>query len=283
MGLTVRELLSIAISRELKDGEVVLTGAASAVPLAACLLAQARHAPGLTILGAGVYVNPRRLVPEFTAGWDCAPVAIADMSDVFAVTELGLDVMFYGGMQIDRGGSVNLHYIPTAAGPLRGPGLANSTLGHTAARTILYTERHDRRTLVEEVDYASVIGHHRGGRSRAELGLPNAGPARCSLRTCCSGRTTAACSSPRGCCARRPGMTCGRGPAGRCRPSRPSPSRRCRRRSGRCGASSIRADCSPRRTPQPPSTQPPSTPGGTDERFRVRARLRADHPHRRRA
>jgi glutaconate CoA-transferase, subunit B len=177
MGLTARERMSIAISRELADGEVVLTGAASAVPLAACLLAQARHAPGLTILGAGVYVNPRRLVPEFTAGWDCAPVAIADMSDVFALTELGIDVMFYGGMQIDRWGSVNLNYIPTTAGVLRGPGLANSALGHTAARTILYTERHDRRTLVGAVDYASVIGHSRGGRSRAELGLPNAGPA----------------------------------------------------------------------------------------------------------
>ena len=43
-GLTVREQMSVAISRELHDGEVVLTGAASAVPLAACLLAQARHA-----------------------------------------------------------------------------------------------------------------------------------------------------------------------------------------------------------------------------------------------
>jgi glutaconate CoA-transferase subunit B len=85
--------------------------------------------------------------------------------------------MFYGGMQIDRGGSVNLNYIRTTAGVLRGPGLANSALGHTAARTILYTERHDRRTLVEAVDYASVIGHSRGGRSRSELGLPNAGPA----------------------------------------------------------------------------------------------------------
>ena len=177
MELTARERMSIAISRDLKDGEVVLTGAASAVPLAACLLAQARHAPGLTILGAGVYINPRRLVPEFSAGWDCAPVAIADMSDVFAVTELGIDVMFYGGMQIDRGGSVNLNYIRTTAGVLRGPGLANSALGHTAGRTILYTERHDRRTLVDAVDYASVIGHFRRGRSRAELGLPNAGPA----------------------------------------------------------------------------------------------------------
>jgi glutaconate CoA-transferase, subunit B len=177
MGLTARERMSIAISRELRDGEVVLTGAASAVPLAACLLAQARHAPGLTILGAGVYINPRRLVPEFLAGWNCDPVAIADMSDVFAVTELGIDVMFYGGMQIDRYGSVNLHYVPTGAGVLRGPGLANCALGHTAARTIVFTERHDRRTLVEAVDYASVIGHRRGGRSRAELGLPNAGPA----------------------------------------------------------------------------------------------------------
>jgi glutaconate CoA-transferase subunit B len=177
MGLTARERMSIAISRDLKDGEVVLTGAASAVPLAACLLAQARHAPGLTILGAGVYINPRRLVPEFSAGWDCAPVAIADMSDVFAVTELGIGVMFYGGMQIDQYGSVNLHYVPTASGVLRGPGLANSALGHTAARTILYTLRHDRRTLVEAADYASVIGHSRGGRSRTELGLPNAGPA----------------------------------------------------------------------------------------------------------
>jgi glutaconate CoA-transferase subunit B len=177
MELTTRELMSIAISRDLADGEVVLTGAASAVPLAACLLAQARHAPGLTVLGAGVYINPRRLVPEFSAGWDCSPVAIADMADVFAVTELGIDVMFYGGMQIDQFGSVNLHYVPTAAGVLRGPGLANTALGHTAARTILYTERHDRRTLVGAVDYASVIGHSRGGRSRAELGLPNAGPA----------------------------------------------------------------------------------------------------------
>ena len=189
--LTVRERMSIAISRELKDGEVVLTGAASAVPLAACLLAQARHAPGLTILGAGVYINPRRLVPEFTAGWDCDPVAIADMSDVFAVTELGIDVMFYGGMQIDRCGSVNLHYIPTAAGVLRGPGLANSALGHTAARTILYTERHDRRTLVEAVDYASVIGHaSRAGVHGPSSACPTPGPRRCSRRTCCSGRTT---------------------------------------------------------------------------------------------
>ena len=168
--------MAIAIARDLEDGMTVLTGAASAVPLAACLLAQAHHAPRLTVLGAGVYLNPRRLVPEFSAGWDCRPVAIADMSDVFALTEVGIDVMFYGGLQIDRFGCINLHYLDSATGRFRGPGLANSGLGHTASRYILYTERHDRRTLVESVDFASVIGRSYRGVSREQLGLPNPGP-----------------------------------------------------------------------------------------------------------
>jgi glutaconate CoA-transferase, subunit B len=169
--------MAVAISRELDDGEVVLTGAASAVPLAACLLAQALHAPRLTVLGAGVYINPRRLVPEFIAGWDCRPIAVVDMSDVYAVTEQGIDVMFYGGMQIDRFGCVNTHYVDTPHGRLRGPGMANTALGHSAGRLILYTERHEPRTLVDEVDFASVIGTARRGRTRAQLGLAGAGPA----------------------------------------------------------------------------------------------------------
>jgi glutaconate CoA-transferase subunit B len=174
--LAPRERMAVAIARELTGAETILIGAASAVPLAAGLLAQALHSPEMTILGAGVYINPRRLVADLSAGWDCRPVAIADMSDVFAITEQGIDVMFYGGMQIDAAGCVNLHRVRTASGVVRGPGLANAMLGHTARRTILYTERHDNHTLVNQVDYASVVGHAYRGRRRAELGLTNAGP-----------------------------------------------------------------------------------------------------------
>jgi len=174
--LSDRERMAIAIARELAGARTMLIGAASVVPLAAGLLAQALHTPELTILGAGVYINPRRLVADLSAGWDCRPVAIGDMSDVFAITETGIDVMFYGGMQIDRFGCVNLHRVTTPSSALRGPGLANTTLGHTAQRVVLYTERHDRRTLVETVDYASVIGHAYRGRTRAQLDLSNAGP-----------------------------------------------------------------------------------------------------------
>jgi glutaconate CoA-transferase subunit B len=174
--LTAREGMAIAIARELVATQTMLIGAASVVPLAAGLLAQALHTPQLTILGAGVYINPRRLVADLSAGWDCKPVAIADLSDVFAITEQGIDVMFYGGMQIDATGCVNLHRVQTPNGELRGPGLANTMLGHTARRTILYTERHDRRTLVATVDFASVVGLSYHGRTRSDLGLPNAGP-----------------------------------------------------------------------------------------------------------
>jgi len=175
--LSTRERMSILLSRELSDHELVLTGAASAVPLAACLLAKDRHAPSLTILGAGVYINPRRLVPGFIAGWDRRPEAIADMTDVFFATEQGIDLMFDGGMQIDQYGTANVTRTNAGARTIYGPGLANAMLGYTARRTILYTERHDTRTLVDEVDYASAVGHRHHGRSRAELGLENYGPA----------------------------------------------------------------------------------------------------------
>jgi glutaconate CoA-transferase subunit B len=173
---TFAERAALLIASELEDGWMVLTGAASQIPLAACLLAQATHAPRLTTLAAGVYVNPRRLVPEFTAGWDCRPDYVTDLSEVFYLTEAGIDVMFFGGMQIDVFGNANLHWVSTTRGRIRGPGLANIALGHTSRRSIMWTERHDTRTLVNAVDYASVVGHRWLGRSRSELALPNAGP-----------------------------------------------------------------------------------------------------------
>ncbi len=181
MDLAVREQLSIAISRELNDGEVVLTGAASAVPrpLAACLLAQALHAPSLTILGAGVYIDLRcASSPSSPRAGTAIPVAMRGHVGRFLRSHRTRDRRHVLRRHADRSlriGQPALHPDGESA-CCAGPGCANSALGHTAARTILYTERHDRRTLVDEVDYASVIGHGRRGRSRAELGLPNAGP-----------------------------------------------------------------------------------------------------------
>lgn len=171
-----RERMTILLSRQLQDGWTLGVGARSTLPMAAAMLAQATHSPNLTLSCGGVYVNPRRLVP-FAAGYDCHPEVLGDFVDVYQLTERGTDAICFSGMQIDRFGTINLHWVDRrGGGRFRGPGIANTSFGHTSGRVLLWLERHERRVLVPEVDFASVIGLGRRGRSRAELGLPNLGP-----------------------------------------------------------------------------------------------------------
>lgn len=176
MSIGSRERMAVLLARELRDGWTVGTGVRSSVPAAACLLAQATHAPDLTVLAGGIYTNPRRLV-SLAAGLDCRPEATGDFVDVYQTTERGIDAIFHSGLQVDRFGNVNLHWVNRPEGRLRGPGVANTSFGHTAGRILLWLERHDPRVLVEHVDFVSIAGLRSRGRSRAELGMPNLGPA----------------------------------------------------------------------------------------------------------
>lgn len=173
---TPRELMTVLLARELQDGWTVCVGARSTVPAAACMLAQVMHAPDLTVLSGGIYVNPRRLVP-LAAGLDCRADSVGDFVDVHLQSERGVDAIFHSGLQIDRWGNINLHWIDRPDGRFRGPGVANTTFGHTAGRTLLWLERHESRTLVADVDFVSIAGLRVRGRTRAELGLPHLGPA----------------------------------------------------------------------------------------------------------
>lgn len=172
---TDAEIIAVLISRLLRDGELAGTGAASEIPLAACLLARRLHAPRLTVVAGGIYVNPRVVPPSFAAGDDVPCEFVGDFHDVWALTEGGVDVMFYSGLQIDRWGGINLHRLGGRR-PRRGPGLANTSFGHTAGRILLWCDRHERRRLVETLDFTSVVGQCWNGRPRSVLGLPNAGP-----------------------------------------------------------------------------------------------------------
>jgi glutaconate CoA-transferase, subunit B len=178
MNTSAAELMVIAIARRLRDGWTTVTGVGSNIPLAASILARSTHAPSLTVISGGIYVNPAKIVPDFCAGSRIECEHIGDFIDVFQVTEIGIDVMFYSGMQIDKHGSINLHEVKTNDGTLRGPGLANTAFGHTAAEVFLWTENHDTRTLVNEVDFVTVFGQASRQRTRQQVGLENLGPTR---------------------------------------------------------------------------------------------------------
>ncbi len=152
------ELMAARLAAELHDGETVVFGAVSLLPLAAARLAQLTHAPNLTILaGASGAVNPAAapLVPSSGDYGNLVAEAALSFHELLLLQAGGrYDVFFAGGMQVDAQGNANLIGTPT----VRGPGAAGGPLATAVDRTILYFTNHDRRTFVPRVDHVTLPG-----------------------------------------------------------------------------------------------------------------------------
>src|SRR5215468_4695709 len=86
-----------------------------------------------------------------------------------------VDVGFMGGAQIDRFGNLNSSYIGSADNPrtrLPGTGGGNDISSLT---NMIVAMKHEKRRFVADVDFITSPGWIRGGRSRAEAGLPHGG------------------------------------------------------------------------------------------------------------
>ena len=163
------ELMACALARALRDGEVVVMGAVPALPLAACRLAKALHAPSLSyVVGGSGTVNPE---PDALPSQSCDP-ALAGGPCTLPLPEVvllegrgdALDVFCAGGLQIDAHGNCNLAGVGDPARPkLRGPGSVGLPFLPAVRRVLVYTLAHSPRTFVERVDFVS------GDGSRAEL------------------------------------------------------------------------------------------------------------------
>ena len=162
------EVMITAMARLLRDGEVAITGAYSAMPMLACRLAQLTHAPSLTLIAGGSgAVNP---------SLDPVPASSCDdrLLDADAVLDLGqvidveaytrIDVFFAGGLQIDARARCNLAGIgEPGKWKLRGPGSVGLPFLSRARRVILYTTTHSKRTFVPAVDFVSGNAAKEGG------------------------------------------------------------------------------------------------------------------------
>lgn len=172
-------IMAAAMSRALRDGEVVFMGANSLLPLAGARLAQLTHAPNLTILagasgGVNTLVEP--LAPSSGDYANLIAEAVLEFHEILMLLMAGHgDVFFAGGVQIDRRGNCNLAYIgPHAKPKLRGPGSAAIPWAQLCRRSIIYSTSHNKRVFVPKVDFVSLPGHPQGqppvpGLSRPEL------------------------------------------------------------------------------------------------------------------
>lgn len=158
------ELMAAVMARQMRPKEVAIMGAVSALPQAACRLAQLTTAPGLWFIAGGSgAVNPH-LDPLVASSCDERLLdadTVMTLPDVILVEGRGdlIDVFFAGGLQIDARGNCNLGPVgPWRHPTLRGPGGVGLPFISRAGRVVIYSMSHDRRTFVEHVDFVSGPG-----------------------------------------------------------------------------------------------------------------------------
>ena len=177
---TTSELLAVMSSRVLEDGQTVFAGVG--IPLLAATLAQAVQAPGLTILFEGGVLGPFIVpgeLPPSTNEQRCTRRAnmLLSITDVLLLLQRGyVDIGFMGGAQVDQYGNLNSSFIGDADDPkirLPGTGGGNDIASLTK---MIVAMVHEKRRLVEDVDFVTSTGYWHGGTSRADDGLITGGP-----------------------------------------------------------------------------------------------------------
>ncbi|WP_158782378.1 CoA-transferase subunit beta [Pantoea sp. BAV 3049] len=196
MNVSPEEIITVALAKTFRNGEVGFTGLATGgaaalyitgIPLAAMAFAQHTHAPDLTILLAGWCINPdlsaMKALPtaEFDRALQDLPCE-AQMQTYpghYAVRRGDVDFGFGSGVQVDQQGNIN----STCIGDYQHPDvrLVGSILlpEHLTCfgREYLMMPHHQPRSFVEQVDYVSGVGYPDGLAGRQALGLEHGGPA----------------------------------------------------------------------------------------------------------
>lgn len=159
------DLMVTAIARELRAGESVFHGLASAIPHVAIQLADRCYGKDLNYVNitGGYRMHPEKLEistdgDNLFHGTRCS-FNLADIFDLAA--RGGLDTAFLGGVQIDRTAHLNNSCIgPYARPKVKLPGGAGSAvLVPNARRALVWRTKHDLRTFVEHVDFITSFGN----------------------------------------------------------------------------------------------------------------------------
>jgi glutaconate CoA-transferase, subunit B len=170
------ELVVVMSARVLEDGKIVMGGAG--MPLIACVLAQKMHAPRLTILFDGGVIGPHidvHKLPPSTNEQRAARRAnmVLSITDILLLQQRGyVDYGFLGGAQVDQYGNLNSSFIGSPEHPkVRLPGTGGANDIASLASKILVAMHHEKKRLVEKVDFITTPGYLRGGDSRERAGL----------------------------------------------------------------------------------------------------------------
>ena len=177
---SIQELMIIASAREIKDGETVFVG--MRLPITAYGVARLTHAPNAVgLFEAGIVRYQPAEDMLYTMGDPPNQQGAAWSSgliEVMSQLQRGrVDAGFIGGAEIDKFGNVNTSYIGDFNKPdIKLPGSGGAADIAAMSNRLLVIMNHEKRRLVEKVDYITSPGFLEGGSSRKAAGL-SGGPA----------------------------------------------------------------------------------------------------------
>ena len=177
---TTDEMMTVAASRELRDGAVCFVGIG--LPSEAANLARATHAPGCVLvyesgtIGAKPDVLPLSIGDGVLAEHADSVVPVPEVFNYWLQAGR-IDVGFLGAAQIDRFGNINTTVVGPYEDPkVRLPGAGGAPEIAASAREVIIMLRQKPRAFVEELSFVTSVGHGWGGGYREELGYHGAGP-----------------------------------------------------------------------------------------------------------
>ncbi|KUG04324.1 3-oxoadipate coa-transferase subunit b [hydrocarbon metagenome] len=160
----IPEMFAVAVLREIKDGEIAFHGLASSTPMVVMKAAKALGKDFTYVtLSDGVdhdWNRPPYVASTLTENTYTGSVATFGLDEIFDLYVSGKgDIAFLSCLQIDKTGRIAMSYVGGDYDhpKLRGPGGAGSaTLTPVTKRTIIWKTAHDKRTLVEHVEFATT-------------------------------------------------------------------------------------------------------------------------------
>ncbi len=179
---TADEMMSVAASRALRDGQACFVGIG--LPSTAANLARRLHAPGLVLVyeSGTIGTEPDELPLSIGDGiFADSALSVVSVPEIFNywLQPGRIDVGFLSGAQIDRFGNINTTVIGEYDEPVvRLPGSGGAPEIAASCREVIVVMRQRLRAFVSAVDFVTSVGHGSGPGDRARLGLRGAGPRR---------------------------------------------------------------------------------------------------------
>lgn len=168
------EMMIVAAARTLEDK--CTAGVGTGAPVAAGMLAQKTHAPGLVMLFEAGGISPLLPTMPISVGdsrTTYKAIMAAGMCETMESAQRGLlDYCFLGGAEIDQFGNLNSSVVGDFKKPkvrLPGPGGAND-FASFCWRIMVITPQ-DSRRFVERVSYITSPGYLDGPGARERAGL----------------------------------------------------------------------------------------------------------------